>query len=450
MALEDKWIYELQSCDVGSYPSFPYKHTDINPSPFSGQIVTVGGLPSSQRYLLFSVGLNAAFTTGNLPPLATTALNACGDAIGDKLFDVFLCGDPKTQRRVQLPANYALGLVLRFTGEDTCWTILQEVSNFDENLTIATVYNSCIECVSAIANGSCDYEERTIGYAVKVALPKVTPPDRGFEECCVTALILADLSDTASYKNDFTSVFYQKQTASDTVVYKLIGAATGTTTLVDVTHGTLYPFGGTEQPNLSYFTVDWRKILNVLGEDSYIIRKETTIAGITFNVDTEINYNLKQFSVNLADTTVRIDCKLNGKLIKIDTDFKNTGYQNSLRLDGFFGNRKANFEQDNIVYSEKYGQPYYEDQITMSNDFEYLFKAYQVPKCVADLLYNEILWGNELFVSDYNKNNHSYDYDLTPVVLTDDNSPDYKAMSRLININLTFNDRLKNNRKTNC
>ncbi len=58
--------------------------------------------------------------------------------------------------------------------------------------------------------------------------------------------------------------------------------------------------------------------------------------------------------------------------------------------------------------------------------------------------------GNELFISDYNKNNYSYRHELTPVELADNRGEEYPVFTRDVNINLTFTDRYKSNRKINC
>jgi hypothetical protein len=174
-----------------------------------------------------------------------------------------------------------------------------------------------------------------------------------------------------------------------------------------------------------------------------------TIAGVAVTKDT-FPFTLRQFTTELADKTVRIDSNLDGKIVKIDTDFKNSGYSNSLRFKGFFGNATPNLEQDNVVFSSKKGLPYYSSQINMSNVWDYVFNAYRVPECMARVFYNELLWGNDLYLSDYNLNNHSYLYSLLPVEIKEDNNPTYNALSRLVDLNLTFSDRAKNNRKTNC
>jgi len=462
MADTDTYSYTLQSCDNLSYPDIPNLCTNVSPSPFSGLIVyinqvynnlvtgVVEGVDQGKTYLMVSNGLNATVCNGAVPTLGSTVLDTCADPNADKLFKLVNCANEKDTRNVLLATNYALGTILRFTGECSCWNVFQVISNYDENPTVDTVYLDCTSCLVDVTSELCDYEERTLGTAVKLSFPKPEPINRGFKECCYSNIVLADLSDSQDYRNDFTSVFYKRQTQSDTVVYQLIGATTGLTVLVDGTHGFLYPFGEVEQPNLSYFRVDWLKILGTLGEDVYTIRMVQTIAGSPNNVDSLVTYELKQFSQSLADSTVRIDWTMDGKLEKIDTDFKNSGYTNSIRVSGYFGDRKANWEQDTLIYSTKKGKAYFVDQITMSNSFDYLFAAYNVPECVVRPLYSEGLFGNEIFISDYNLNNHDYRYELFPVIFEDDNGTEYQVRGRGANVSLQFSDRQKNNRKTNC
>ena len=61
-----------------------------------------------------------------------------------------------------------------------------------------------------------------------------------------------------------------------------------------------------------------------------------------------------------------------------------------------------------------------------------------------------MIFGNELVISDYNKNNHSYKYELIPVILEDNSGTEFFVLDRAININLRFSDRRENNRKINC
>jgi len=462
MAQEDKYSYTLQSCDPVTYPDIVNLCTNAVPSPFSGLVVYINQtyfnpstgqvepIDSYKTYQVVSNGLNSTICNGNMPNLQTTALDTCGDPISNRMYEVQDCNRGLLFRNVLLPIQYPIDRVLRFTGECTCWKVIGNISFYDEAPTVANDFDGCTECQEEVVSELCEYEERTIGFANALNFPQTEPPDRGFKECCISSLVLADLSDADPYKNDFTSVFYKRQTPADTISYEIIGASTGTTVLVDGVHGVLYPFGGAEQPDLSYFKVEWRLILGALGEDVYTIRKVVNIAGVPTNIDSLVTYDLKSFTKTLADNSVRFDSKLDGKLVKIDVDFKNSGYENSVRLPGYFGNRQPAFEQDNVVFSSKKGKSYFESQITMSNDWEYTYQANQIQECLARPLLEELIWGNEIFISDYNLNNHDYRYELWPVVLADAGDINYPVLSRKIDVNLTFRDRTKDNRKTNC
>lgn len=467
MAVPDYRLYDLISCDPASYPSLtnlgtssginmsftgsivyirqPFAYTD----PSTG-VVTNYPVDNARTYTLTDLGVNTALVQNWLPSLGFTNFDVCAPAYADKVYTVRNCNDPSDVREVRTAAAYSIGRVLNFTGENTCYVIESIQTVYDEEPTVVNDYDSCDTCLASLASAVCEYDERQLSYAVGVQFPKAEPVNRGFAECCYSNIVFGDLSDTDPYKNDFTSVYYKRQTPSDTVTYDIIGASTGTTTLVDGTHGVLYAYGGAEQPDLSYFKVEWRKILSTIGEDVFTIRMNLTIGGVSVTKDSLVTYDLKQFSQTLADNTVRIDGKMDGKLEKIDTDFKNTGYENSVRVQGYFGDAQANWEEDSVVFSSKNGQKYYDSQITMSNSEDYLFKAYNIPECVIRPLYKEILFSNQLFISDYNLNNHSYLFELQPVKLKEDNGREYQVFNRGVNINLTFEDRTKDNRKTNC
>jgi len=449
MAEGDKYNYTLQSCDAGSYPDIVELCTQDAPSPFDGSIVTINGQPPLNRYLVVLNGINTNICQGWMPSLTVAAFDTCADPNFEFLYRVLNCQNPKEERQVLLDQNYSEGSVLQFDGECSCWKVVGKTSNYKEEPTVLNAFSDCTTCIEEVVDGLCDYEERTIGYAVSVDVPKPPPPNRGFKECCYVNLVLADLSNSDDFYNDYTSVYFKRQTPNDTVTYELVGQSTGTITLINGTHGVGLDFGGSEQPDLSYFRVEWRKILSLIGEDVFVIKKTINIGGIPVAPILSNSYDLKSYSTALADNTVRVDARMDGKLLRADVDFRGTGYKNSLRLQGYFGDRQNKWKQDNVVFSKKNATQYYSNQITMSNDYEYTFQAYQIPECIGRYLNEEILFGNELFVSDYNVNNYSYGFEVTPVELLDDTGATYPVRNRKININLTFADRSKNNRKTN-
>jgi hypothetical protein len=456
------YIYDLISCDPGKYPTITNKTANSNnPHPLEGKMVYInqpfgsnGSVVPSEIYTLTSVGDNGAIFSSSIPLLAASNLTSCVDANVDKMWQVYNCNDTKDTRDVLFVVAPTFGDVVNFTGECTCWVVNVKLSTYIEPLTVATNYSldGCAACLEAIAGSVCDYGERTLSFALKAQDIQPEPPDRGFKECCYSNLVLGDVGDPNNkYHNDFSTVYYQKQTPSDTVVFQLVGVSTGTTALVDVTHGVLYDFDPLHpNPDLSYFKVEWRKILSTLGEDVYTIRMQISIAGLPAqNVDSN-SFILKPWSITNADNTARFDSVMDGTLEDSGVNFKGSEFETSLRLPGYFGNVVDDFTQQNVVFGSKKGLKLYESQITMSNDPSYTFQASNIPECISRQLRELLIFGNELFMSDYNLNNHSYRYELKPVVLDSAESPTYPVEGRGVSLSYQFKNRSKNNRKTNC
>lgn len=466
MSETDKYLYTLTSCNPGSYPSFHKRATAVSPSPFSGLVVYIDqiyqgqGISQGRIYTLDPMtppadGLNAATMVDWLPTLGAANLVNCADPNNDKMYRVHNCVNVKETRDVLFAAAQNIGDVVNFTGECTCWTIQELLSTYIETLPVAATYPAfgCDECLGTVAANICTYGERTLGYAIKAQDLAAEPPDRGFGGCCSQALVLGDLSDpNNAYHNDFFSVYFQKQTDSDTVAYQIIPVSTGVpVNLVDGTHGTLWDFDTAHtNPDLSYFRVSWHDILNTLGADQYTIRMQIATAGLpTQNVDTPMVFHLKPWGINNANGTVRMDVAMDGTLEKEGINFKDSGFDTSMRAKGFFGNPSDDATQNTVVYSSRNGVKMYESQITMNNNPSYPFQMTNIHECISRYIRKFYIFANDIYISDYNKNNHSYEYELTPVALDGMDEIEYHE-DRSATINMTFKDRSKNNRKTNC
>ena len=172
------------------------------------------------------------------------------------------------------------GSILRFDNDCNCY----RVDDYEEGTvtaapTIAAVYDDCTTCIQDLNYVNCTVSEVSKRFAVRAALPATPQPDRGFDSCCFELKVLADTADASDYKNDYTSVFYTKQTPSDTVAFKLVAVG-----------GTVYNLNGgaygelTTDGDTTAFKVLWRNVLTLLGAGAYQIRKDITTAGITTQV----------------------------------------------------------------------------------------------------------------------------------------------------------------------
>jgi hypothetical protein len=435
------FLYNLNSCNPSSYPDIVNLCWDTQSHPYNLLVVYIDGANPLDTYTLVYVGQDTSKCVNTIPVLRVATENTCSPS-----YDIFKYRNCETgvERIFGFPTAPAPG-TFKINGECDCWTFLGEESRADEVVTTAfNSYVNCEECLDRREQDLCPTSERTLGYAVKVKLPEQAPVDRGFSKCCYKNLVLADIADADPYKNDFTGSYFKRETPSSTVDFKLVDVVTTTEyALNDATYGTFQDFGGV-QDDLSYYIVDWRKVLTLLGEGVYQIKKELTIAGISVDLLSD-TYSLESFSIQKANGTVRLDSIIDGKLVAIDTDFLNSGYTTSLRVRGYFGNPEYSYEQDNIAQRD-----YSFKQNTMSSKKEYKYQALQLPDCITEELFDFMLFGKELFVSDYNGNNHSYKYELTPVKLEGNAGTEYFVTDRGVNVNLTFSDRTEDDRKINC
>lgn len=429
--------YTLQSCDPLSYPDID-NLCEESRHAYEGFVVSYQGKLYTLRYN----GLNACVCQGNVPKLKIATENTCSPTL-----EIFTYQNCETGELRNFGFSVTAPAYFKKTGDCECWGFYSEPEeqSADEIVSSFDGYGRCAECVAAVNSANCPDGERGIGYAIKINLPDAPPPDRGFSKCCYLNLVFADSLDSDPYKNDYSGAWFQRDLPNSTCTFKLVDVVTTTEYFLNsATYGTFYDFGNAANPDLTYYVVDWRKVLNLLGTGAYQIKKELTIAGIAIDIYSD-TYTLKEFSIAAADQTVRIDSFMDGKLVKYNTDFKGTGYKTSMRLRGFFGRAEYSFEQDNLAKRD-----YSYLQNTMSSKREYKFQGLQIPECITDELWNFILFGNELFISDYNGNNHSYKYELVPVKLEGNSGTEFFVTDRGVNINLTFSDRTENDRKINC
>jgi len=437
--------YNLVSCNLGTHPSIN-SLCWAGTHPLEGRIVYISqiynGNPvnTSHTYTLTLVGENLCECATWIPIIRPTTVQNCAPSYG--VFRYRNC-ETGVFRNFGFPSGDPTNNVLRIDGDCECWSFEGEESNMDESITSYVEYNDCTDCFEARALELCSIGERELSYAVMITLPPPIPPNRGFKECCYTQLALADLSDLAPYKNDFTGTYFKRPTPNSTVLFFLVDSLANDYALNDGTYGRFENFGGV-QPDLSFYIVEWRKVLSLLGEGTYHIRQDVSIAGVLVSY-TSNTFTLKAFSIDRADKTARIDCVMNGLLVDENVDFKGTNFRTSLRISGFFGNNLPEVEQDNI-----FRRDYFSEQVSMNVINKYFFQGHKLPDCVTNEIFSFIIKGNEIFCSDYNKVNHSYRYEVIPVELDNIDNIKYHQFDRNINFNLTFTDRFKNKRKLNC
>ena len=303
-----------------------------------------------------------------------------------------------------------------------------------------TVLN--IEC--SVVEDKCPIMERTRAYGIKVLMPDIPINyDDIFKECCYKHIVLADLSNNADYRNDYSGFYYHSQGVGDYCFFKIKNVITDTEIiLTDSTYGQLINLNSSGN-RLYGFKVEWRKVLNLLGEGEYQVIKMINLLGSVTEVNS-ITFSLRKFSTKIADKSIRIDVVMNGWIEKDNINFKGINWKHSLRLPGFFGRREPKYEEDILVRRN-----FVKEQISMKQTNEYKLQTNMIPDCLTKEIFDFILYANDIYINDYNLNNHSYEYVKFGVKFSNNDNTEYFVKSRKARLNLTFTDRLENNIKRN-
>ena len=316
-----------------------------------------------------------------------------------------------------------------------------DISN--ELLSIVFVDQSTFGCNQEI---KCAYKERSLSYAIGVDIPTPTEdPEEIFKECCYVHRIFADLNSSEDFKNDYSSFYHQRQLSNETVDLFLYHFETATEyQLNNGDFGLNFDFGSfSTNPNLKGYLVQWKKVLTTIGEGNFKIIKRQTIVGINVETNSFV-FTLKQFKPSFADRTVRIDVVMNGKLTKTGVDFTGTAWKHSIRVPGFFGRREPGMEEDFVI-----NRNYEKRQISLKQTNEWKFQTNMIPSCITAEIWDFHLMSNDIYMNDYNLNNHSYDFVKFGVKFANNDGTVYGSKTRKAQLNLTFNDKFENNIKRN-
>ena len=266
-----------------------------------------------------------------------------------------------------------------------------------------------------------------------VVLPEVLiDEDRGKKcgKCCSNQVVLGDKTSNDTWKNDFTGVYIKRDEHSDTVVFSMEDCS-----------GVVYSNEGEDAifPNDDLavgYIFDWQKVLNVHGVGDYLIIADYTIAGIVGR-HTVRSFRLKEFSRNNVKESVRIYSEFNSYFQKDNVDFTNSNFKDTVRFNGFFGNREPGTDINNLIDKGRKVL-----KVTRENVNKYTLNTDPLEICMTSQLIDfHLLNEDVLKISDHNRFNHDYQILDREVVLVDEPKIEYKEFDRRANITVTFGDR---------
>ena len=315
--------------------------------------------------------------------------------------------------------------------------------NTGELNTLVCIDTSQFDCTNV---SECAYQERTLSYAIKIKIPEEVVIDQQevFKDCCYEHFVLADTTDSSDYKNDYSSFYHQRQASNETVEYVLVNLADNSETPVDATIGIVYNFGDfPTNTNLNGCIIEWRKVLQIIGEGAFQIVKRQNLLGVDYETKSYV-FNLKTFTTSRANHTVKIETVRNGTNEREGISFKGTNWRQSIRVPGFFGRREAQYEEDTITtrFFEK-------KQISIKQTNEYSFQTNLIPDCISNEILDFAVMANDIYMTDYNLNNHSYNFIKFGVKIESNPGSEYGNRTRKVRLNLTFTDKFDNRIKRN-
>jgi hypothetical protein len=268
----------------------------------------------------------------------------------------------------------------------------------------------------------------------KVKLPfQATQEDRGLKLCAEPLLVLASISDSTRYKNDLTGISL-KVDSMDIFLEK------GTEVIAAPGEAVSFPY----QSDAVGFVIDWRQVIHVVNLETRLnagcwrVRVDYELAGIEGSFYWG-SFNLLPYSIDNSRDTTRILSVYNSKSKNDGINYRNSGFITSIRFRGFFGYMQPNLKSENIINSD-------DTRRVIRNDAVPTYELLSGPlmECFTKrIVFEMLLRGNTIWISDHSPENHSYNYLDFPVILNDEDtvSMEYMEGSRYAKVLATFHDK---------
>jgi len=185
-------------------------------------------------------------------------------------------------------------------------------------------------------------------------------------------------------EKDYFLLYYESSDEDLETIYKI-----NETTLEDGTHGEAIEDG---------FLVDFTKIYNTLGGGIYTLTMEVTEWGVEFEKKYG-KFKVAPFNIKRADGTVKIEAIQNGEIEK-SFNFKGNNVPFSLRIPGILTDKTYVYElldtPDNKRRDRQIHDRFWNEYNLIFNLNKYNF---------AELIFENMLIGSELYISDYSLEN---------------------------------------------
>lgn len=270
--------------------------------------------------------------------------------------------------------------------------------------------------------------------------------------------VVADVDDSDTYKNDYTSQLFEVPDTSSTLAYvlqKYTGTSFTNTVTLNSTYGTTYAPGiFPDYENFAGYRLNWRPVLTKYGEGIYRIKTTVVSFGVS-EVFYSDAYCLKAYSEYSVDKTVRFEWNNNGIITYADDDFVRFDYGNinwldMIRVVGSFG--YPTDDQEVVDISFYSGNALEIQRIHDKTNYKYKFKSGYYPFNIHSILKNIAFKSNSLVVTTYGKlDKKSY---TRKAIIKDSNgySPKFDYVyKKWFNVEVDFKDKYEDlGARKNC
>ena len=255
------------------------------------------------------------------------------------------------------------------------------------------------------------------------------------DECCYQSPVLASSADAEEFKNDINGFLFKRNFSSETITLTLQKNGITDLPIVNDDFGIYYDFGTLDNyPNYKGIQIQWKKVLLLHGEGVYRLKVESAfVSGPTTTFS--IPFKLNEYSQTKANGTFRIQSIMNRYLEHIDFDFTGLNWVDGIRVDGFFGNRQSEYEDEYIIFSNRNSM---RNKTEMINN--YSCQTMLIPDCVTDQIIEYHNFSNKLLITDYNLNNHKKTYVQKEVVFNTMETIEYNSATNFARIELKYKD----------
>jgi hypothetical protein len=267
------------------------------------------------------------------------------------------------------------------------------------------------------------------------------------EACDYKLPVFADTESNDYYKNDIKGIFRKRTVLESDIEFFLIEEDGTEHALDDNAYGTIYDFGTfTYEPNLKAYQLRWRDVLADLGVGCYRIK--TVVTDIKSNETTFYSccYELQHYDCQSAHRTVRIESVQNGYFEELDLNFKGINWLDHLRFDGYFGYELPKHESTVNIKTNNSKEL---NRMDLKSTFK--LTSSLVPSiCVTHPLWTFHLMASEIYISDYNLDNHRRNYISFPVFFEEVDDVSYFKMNTNATMSLSFSERVIARRVSTC